>query len=226
MHKPIYRIIVPARMGSSSYGKNLKSVGGKPLIHWCLRALRTFDHVWLDTDSQFLERQLVGYYPQFEGIEVRKHSGRIFDLMPLHCEQLSDRDIIVLVQPTNPFVRPQDISRLIECLQDDHTWNSAQTICQLANNDHPVSLRKRSYTDDRVQWTHEQREKHKEIASQDRAPYYRFGNVVACRASKATEDLFAYPSKGFIIPRRYCFDCDEPEDFWIADKLMKGMKND
>lgn len=116
--------IIPARGGSKGVPrKNIRDLGGKPLIAWSIEAARK---------SQFIDRVILSSEDE-EIISVAKQWGcdvpfiRPKELSADHTpgiepvlhaiRQLPEYDYIVLLQPTSPMRRAEDIDGCIsQCL--------------------------------------------------------------------------------------------------------------
>lgn len=119
--------LVPARQGSKGLpGKNIRPLGGRPLLAWPIaaaRASRYVDRVVISTDS-----------PEFAALAVEAGADAPF-LRPAalagdtatsidvirHAldalEQAGDRyDYLVLLEPTSPLTESVDIDRALEML--------------------------------------------------------------------------------------------------------------
>jgi N-acylneuraminate cytidylyltransferase len=106
--------IIPARGGSKGIpNKNIKELGGKPLIHHSLDYARLFasdEDICLTTDSPLISEcaMKIGYHVPFirpnylatdesGTFEVLQHAVNYYNDKGL------DYDIVVLLQPTSPF---------------------------------------------------------------------------------------------------------------------------
>jgi CMP-N,N'-diacetyllegionaminic acid synthase len=112
--------IVPARGGSKAIpSKNIKPLGGKPLIQWAAEAAREsglFDKIVLSTDSPEIAK--VG---RSVGLEVPflRPADIATDASPMlpvirhalaHYEKEGYvPDVVILLQPTSPFRKPQTL---------------------------------------------------------------------------------------------------------------------
>src|SRR3990167_8212542 len=129
---------IPARGGSKSIPlKNMANLGGRPLLDYCVLAAKSsgcLERIVCSTEhpriasSGCLERIVcstehprIAERAAFHGIE---HDNRPLDLcgdevstkavlvefLARNADQLPD--LIFIVEPTSPFMRPQDITRL------------------------------------------------------------------------------------------------------------------
>lgn len=114
--------IIPARGGSKGVPqKNLKLLGGKPLIHWTIEAAQ---------GSQYVDKHLVTS-DDVRIIEISREAGAAILERPHHLatdvalssevivhsvEKVPDYDVIIYLQPTSPFRTSIDIDRALEIL--------------------------------------------------------------------------------------------------------------
>jgi CMP-N,N'-diacetyllegionaminic acid synthase len=236
--------LIPARGGSKSIPlKNLHPLGGKPLIQWSIDAAQevgnTLSKLFCSTDHpdiiELCERSGVGC--------IRRPKALAGDDAPVtdairHClKVLADQnngsipEIVVLLQPTSPFVRPEDITDLVDLLINDSEALSAQTIMPVYHNSHAFNQR---LLDESNQVSfHFKNERALAYNKQRKPVLYLFGNLVATRSTALLDgkDCFAEPSIGKIIDRFHALDVDSPDDFklaelMIADNLVRTGKRD
>lgn len=113
-------VIIPARGGSKGIpGKNIKPLGGKPLILYALEnALSIADRedICVSTDSEEIRRVVeeAGVpVPFLRPAELAADNSGTYEVL-LHAldyyESLGRRyDRIILLQPTSPFLRPEQV---------------------------------------------------------------------------------------------------------------------
>src|SRR5258706_11255613 len=113
--------IVPARGGSKRVpGKNVRMVGGKPLIAWTLdaaRASRYIDHLAVSSDDgKILELavRLGCDTPLQRPAELATDETPGVDPVLHALDALPGYGIVVLLQPTSPLRRAADIDACIE----------------------------------------------------------------------------------------------------------------
>jgi CMP-N,N'-diacetyllegionaminic acid synthase len=217
---------VPARGGSKSIPlKNLATLGGRPLMDYCVLAAKAsgcFDRIVCSTEHPAIA-------------ERARHLGIECDDRPsfLCGDDVSTRDVIVeflrrsesrlpefvfIVEPTSPFLRVQDISGLLEQMTSDAESVSGQTVTKPPHTHH--AWNQREFKDGRVRFVFEERKK--VFAKQNKPPLYIFGNLVACRAAALLEekDVFAEPSAGVEIEWPYDVNIDHPNDLLLANALL------
>lgn len=117
---------VPARGGSKSIPqKNIKSFCGKPLIYWNLYSLSkvdSIDEVIVATDCDFIDEtvrklslpKVKVYRRKAENATDQSSTESVMLEYLQGTTQISENDLFILSQLTNPFTRPQDYEKGIE----------------------------------------------------------------------------------------------------------------
>ena len=117
--------LIPARGGSKGVrGKNIRNLGGKPLISWTIEASidsNCFDHVMVSTDNREIANisQRFGATVPFlrppelaqddtPTLPVVSHALNWFELNVDHC------NAVILLQPTSPFRTANLIRQAVE----------------------------------------------------------------------------------------------------------------
>ncbi len=116
--------LIPARGGSKGIpGKNIKTLGDKPLIAYTIEAAlnsNMLDDVIVSTDSEeiaFIAKQFGAKVPFIRPKHLANDKARSIDAV-IHCiEELEKQsklyDAICLLQPTSPFRKVGDIDAAI-----------------------------------------------------------------------------------------------------------------
>lgn len=226
--RPTCWALVPARGGSKSIPKkNVVNLGGRPMMSWGIAATQAAaccTRIICSTDDEEIATVACEY-----GIEVdRRPSTLATDdaaVADVAREFLGRQetlpDILILVQPTSPFLLPDHITTLVERMTSRSDCNSGQTITPVAHNFHAWNQR-----------VYESGEVHFKFAAERRAAFnkqskpklYCFGNLVAVRpaALMSGMDFFAEPSVGVEIVWPYNLDVDGPDDLRLAELLLQG----
>jgi CMP-N,N'-diacetyllegionaminic acid synthase len=121
--------IIPARGGSKGVpNKNIRPLGGKPLIAWTIEAAqqsRYIDRLILSSDNlQIIEiaRSYGCEAPFIRPSELAQDETPGIDPVLHAIEMLPGYDLIVLLQPTSPMRISEDIDRCIEtCFEGENT---------------------------------------------------------------------------------------------------------
>lgn len=203
------------------------SLGGRPLIAFGIEAaLRSsrFDRIICSTDDD--EIADVAFKT---GIEVDRRPATLATDEAAVADVARDflarsdpkPDILVLVQPTSPFLTPKHICSLLDAMSADFECNSAQTITSVAHNAH--AWNQRFFDHGRTGFVFEN-ERLTAFNKQLKPKYFCFGNLVAARprALFAGADFFAQPSIGIQIEWPYNFDLDVPSDLVLAEAILRA----
>jgi CMP-N,N'-diacetyllegionaminic acid synthase len=134
--------VVPARGGSKGIKlKNLREVGGKSLVVLAAEvalAVREIDYTVVSTDHEAIAAaaEAAGIAAPFRRPETLS-GDRIGDLEVLvHALEASEAirgqhfDIVVMLQPTSPLRRPEDVKGALRMLVDggyDSVWSVSET---------------------------------------------------------------------------------------------------
>lgn len=129
-------------------------------------------------------------------------------------------DMIVLLQPTSPFVLPRHIEKLVSLLRKNPTAQSAQTISHIPHNFH--AFNQRMIRDGWVKFRFEN-ERKRFYNKQKKPTFYRFGNLVVCRTRTVLKynTIFGDKSIPLEIPERYAMDVDGPKDLEMANLILE-----
>jgi len=140
--------IIPAREGSKGIpGKNIRQLGGKPLVVYSIEAAsasRLLSRTLVSTDSEAIADVCRKYQIEIPFLRPKNLAG---DQSPAieyiaHCldflqrEQEYRPDAIVLLQPTSPFRTGADIDACIRLLLDNPV-DSVVSVSQLPGKYHP-----------------------------------------------------------------------------------------
>lgn len=219
---------IPARGGSKSIPhKNMVPLMGRPLLEFGVRAAQhagVIDSFVCSTEDPTIAR-----HARALGVEVdpRPHhlcadDTPVAEVVLEYLQRTAaDVEIIVLIQPTSPFLLPEHVRAVCALLRSTPHACSAQTIAPLPHNHHPLNARQ--CHENIVDFTFADKRLHA-YNKQRKPPLYAFGNLVAVRTTALLEanTFFAQPSIGHIIQRPYDFDLDEQHDIAIAEALLRG----
>lgn len=220
--------MVPARGGSKSIKrKNLVPVAGRPLLDWGVRAVQASDRchrIICSTDDQDIAERA-----RFLGIDVdwrpehlATDDAKVADAAIEMIERLggaSPPDLLVLIQPTSPFLLPQHIDELLDAMIADPAACSGQTVTPVPHNHH--AWNQREVEDGRVRFRFAA-ERMQAYNKQTKPKLFVFGNLVVARPAALRSGLgfFADPSVAVQIPKPYDFDLDAPEDLILAEAIV------
>jgi CMP-N-acetylneuraminic acid synthetase len=137
--------VIPARGGSKSLPKkNIRSLGGKPLIAWSIEVARKvdeIDRVIVSTDdaeiSNFSRQFSAEVYPR-PAVLASDHAlviDALKDLVKTLSSEQEAAEILVLLEPTCPFRSVEDVRGCLQLLATDE-FDSAATFTDAELNPH------------------------------------------------------------------------------------------
>ena len=222
--------LVPARGGSRTIPrKNIRPLGGRPLISHVLGAIResgAVDRVVVSTDDEeiaavargagaetpFLRpAELAG--DEVSGIAVVEHALRW-----LAEEEGYEPEFVLLVQPTEPFVRPEQIRAAFELLVERGA-DSAITTVEVPRNFHPFHVR---VADGEGFLRFDRPDDHAAHPTrQSDPPRYAFGNLYWFRREAFLAERQVEPGRrvGLPIDPLSALDLNTEEDWRLAELL-------
>ena len=120
-----YLAIIPARGGSKGVpGKNIRDIGGKPLIAWSIeqaKAVAAIEHVVVSTDDDAIAavaRQFGAEVPFRRPAELAQDTTPTEPVLTHAVEWYQSNgfvpDAVILLQPTSPWRRPGSLAAAIE----------------------------------------------------------------------------------------------------------------
>ncbi|HEX3129953.1 MAG TPA: acylneuraminate cytidylyltransferase family protein [Thermoanaerobaculia bacterium] len=117
--------LIPARGGSKGIpGKNVRPLGGRPLLAWTAEAAlaaRRLSRVVLSTDDEAIAevgRQCGLDVPFLRPAELARDDTPTLPVVRHALEELKGFDAVCLLQPTSPFRRDEDIDACIAMLEE------------------------------------------------------------------------------------------------------------
>ncbi len=132
--------IIPARGGSQGVpGKNLRPIGGIPLVARAVRACRAarkIDHIFVSTDDAAIAdtARAAGAEIIDRPAELAGHTATSESALTHGLDEIArrgiDADVLVFVQCTSPFIRPQDLDAgvaLVTAGEADSTFSGIET---------------------------------------------------------------------------------------------------
>ena len=220
--------LIPARGSSKSIKKkNLVKVNKKTLIERMFNVLKKskyIDKIICSSESKYIINHCKKIKLDFikRPKKLSKDDTDIF-FVAEHClnylkSKGKDYEILILAQPTSPFVRAVDVNKLINILSYQKKFVSCQTIHKTPHNYH--YLNSRILTKDNVVKFKFERERQNKINKQEKPQSYSFGNLIACNVSNflKTKDFFCQPCKGVEIDKFSSFDLDDKSDLEVIKK--------
>ena len=216
---------IPARGGSKSIlQKNIKVFCGKPLIFWNLQELQNseVDEIIVATDSDEI-KSIVNAF-NFSKVKVydrsKKNSQDISStesvmLEYINSSSISNEDTFMLVQATSPFTQSVHFNEGLE-LFIEH--DSILTCCESKR----FSWRKGKALNYDI-YNRPRRQEHKGTLIENGAFYISSVADIKSTKNRISGDIGIYE-----MPEYTYTEIDEPEDWTVAESLMKRfvLKNE
>ena len=221
--------LVPARGGSRTITlKNLVTLGGRPLIDYGIAAAKACPHlrrIVCSTDSEPIaaRARALGIDVTHRPSHLATDDAKVDDVARefLASQPAAGRpDVIVLVQPTSPFVLPSHIAGLLALFESRPDAASVHNVSPVTHNHHAWNQRTLD-ADGRVSFLFAA-ERKAARQKQQKPPLCVFGNLIAARVDALLrgEGFYAEPAYAEPIDPPYDFDVDGPHDLEAAEALL------
>lgn len=219
--------VIPARGGSKGLpGKNLRPLGGAPLIAWTIGAARrakTLTACWVSTEDAAIAeaaRAHGGDVPFIRPVELAADQASIVDVvrhaaLQFEAARGARPDVVVLLQPTTPLRGPEHIDAAVRAIIDGGA-DSSQTVA--LDTSHP--LHKFWLKDGRLSPVFPEEASSRR---QDAPCVYRpNGGVYAARAGLLLDQglLRGQDHRGVIMDFESSVDIDTLWDFRLAEAIV------
>lgn len=223
--------IIPARGGSKGVpGKNIRSLGGKPLIAWTIEAA---------LGSSAPKRVVVSTDDEAIAQIARKHGAEVPFLRPSEIAQDDTPDLpvcrhaltwlmqhehyrpdlVAWLRPTAPLRTAADVDGAIELLQKTDA-DCVRSVCLTEH--HPYWMKR--LDEGRLVPFMEGLDENKYYRRQLLPPAYRYNgavDVVRCLSIPTGNVLFGGVMLGYVMPSDRSIDLDTEIDFALADLLIQ-----
>ncbi len=221
--------LIPARGGSKGIpGKNIKELNGHPLIAYTIAAARRSrytDLVVVTTDSEEIAAVARAYgaeVPFLRPAELALDTSRTIDTVVHAVGALAGLgkacDVVVLLQPTSPLRRAEEIDAAVEAFFS-HGQLGLASVSEVTES--PLLARSL----DRFGVLHPVLPLPSTVRRQDMP---RFWHVDGAIYVNRTDDLTPETSLndnpiGFVMPRERSIDIDGIEDLLRAEEIMREL---
>lgn len=227
--------IIPARGGSKSIAKkNIKNLGGKPLIVYTIEEAQKskyIDRIILSTDDREIAEIAKKYGAEVPFLRPKRYAK---DTSPsisviLHCldylkkETNYSPEIVVFLQPTSPFRKAEQVDEGIEKIQDCEV---VEGVCEAKQ--HPYFMMKR---EDKGYLRPYLKIKDRPLRRQDVPKLYCLNSALSIakrdyykRAEKTdpVAPIFNGKVKGVFMDEISSLDINSEFDFLIAEAILES----
>ncbi len=222
--------IIPARGGSKGLPKkNIKMMCGKPLIFWTIdQALASeyVDEVFLSTDSEEIaevSKRTGLNVPFLRPPELARDDSPTADAIEHVLTELQKNgkrfDYLVLLEPTSPLRRPEDIDAAIRIMDRKKDADCLISVGEI-HMEHPMIAKAIDKNGFVAPYIHGL-EKINQRQQADKA-YFPYGVIYISKVSSFMEKRTFYTEKTipYFIERWQNFEVDDEIDFDIIEYLM------
>ena len=208
-------------------GKNFKTMAGKPLFRWILDSLlavESIDQIVINTDaiSTLSEMGLATN----DRVIIRERRTEIcgdhvsMNLIIQDDLQATDADTYIMTHTTNPLLSSGTIIKALDAFKTAKLLNSADSLFGV------TKFQTRFYKEDGSAVNHDPDNL---IRTQDLEPWYEENSCIYIfdKASFAkTNARIGQKPILFEIPKLEAIDIDEKEDWFLANAVAKGLKEE
>ncbi len=226
---------IPARGGSKSITlKNLAKLNGLPLLAYPINAAKkskniksivvSTDHDEIKSFSLLNDIDVDDRPEALSGNDISTVEVMIDYVKRLELNIKNLPECIVLLEPTSPFIDPNDIDFCIDLLNKNKEFDSVQTTTKVSPNSH--AFNQRYLNEDGSHFLYE-KERKLAFNKQKKPQLYIHGNLRVTRTSSLLKykSIFGRISHAVEISKVKSFDVDGPEDLQIAESLIKRFLN-
>ncbi len=220
--------VIPARGGSKGIpGKNIKKLGGKPLIAWtieCANNSKYIDRTIVSTDDKNIAevaKKFGGDVPFMRPAELAQDNTP--GILPfIHAVRMliqEEYTYVVLLQVTSPFRTAADIDGAIEkCI--DSKVNTCVSITEAEANPYWMYVLTSA---DKLQPLMNKREENFYQRQQLPTVYQLNGAVYVanCEYLLRQQKLVDGNTLGYVMSVEHSLDIDTIRDFFIAESMIK-----
>ncbi len=234
MDKKILAVITARKNSNGLPGKNIKLLGGKPLILYTAEVAKKskfITHLIVSTDDPEAARicsEAGVDVPFMRPAELALDTTPHLPVMQHAISFMENKlgivfDYVVILQPTSPFRTADDIDKTIEKLISSGA-DSAVSLVEVAAHEHPVKIKKMVDGDLITPYSVEEKEG---MRRQDfPTAYKRSGAVYCMRRDLFMKDNRLYGDKvaGHVVPKERSVDIDYLIDWVIAEYMLNSFK--
>lgn len=215
--------IIPARSGSKGLkDKNIKELSGKPLIAYTIEAAKNadiFDEIFVSTDSEKyaeISRQYGASTPFLRSSENSDDKASSWDVVREVLNKLDEQfDIVVLLQPTSPLRKSDDIKGAIELFFK----KDADTVVSVCETPHPIFWC--NTLNDDCSMKNFIKKEYQKPRQQLPKSYTLNGAIYICKVENIDNlDFYCDKSYAYIMSKENSIDIDSEIDFKFAELYL------
>lgn len=229
--------IIPARGGSKGIpNKNIVPLGGKPLISYTIKAAKQSKYVnriIVSTDDEKIaevSRQYGAETPFMRPAELAQDDSPVMPAL-YHAVEWLDKnegyksDILLMIQPTSPFVKSEQIDKAVEMLLSNPDADAVTTVIETPHVFHPYNIRVIKSDGSVVFFMPEDHDRYP--TRQTKPKFYAFGNFYVFRYDTLAlqRSLYGRRCLPLVIDPVTAFDINYPFELAMAESILTTLKN-
>ena len=236
--KPKILGIITARGGSKSIPrKNIKDLGGKPLVAWTIEAAKNsgiFDRVILSTDDQEIadvSKKFGAEVPFLRPTELAQDTTPHMPVLKHAVETLKDKenyypDYVAILQPTAPFREPRHFKEAYDLLAATGA-DSVISVAEIPGHSNPMWALK--VNDEGIANLFVTGEPpYKRIPRRQELPkaYTNSGHIYIFKTGLLFTDnpnFYGEKTAAYVMEDKYCVNIDNPVDWEKAEEKIKEI---
>ena len=214
--------LIPARGGSKGIPrKNLAPLAGKPLLRWAIDAARAADSVTravVSTDDDEIADEAADVEVLRRPAELAGDDTPMLDVIRHALEHVEPCDVLVLLQPTSPLRRPEQIDEAVRLLLETGA-DTVVSVVEVPHRYEPSSLME--LRDGRLVARSEPATRQ----AKERL-YARNGPaILALRPGGLGDGLYSGNVAAYVMEERDSLDIDTPHDLELAERLLSSRRD-
>jgi len=229
--------IIPARGGSKRIpGKNIKLIGGKPLIAWTIEAAKgsKINRIIVSTDDSKIARTAKRYGAEVPFLRPTDLAGDKLGIEPVLIHTLEwlvkeenyHPDAIALLMPTSPLRQKKHINEAINIFTKKKP-DSVVSVIEARANQNPYWILKKNNKGECVLFT-DQPLTEIITRSQDLPACYSRNDMIyllkPANLKEKKPNLYGKKVELYVMDDFYNADINTPEDLFICRQKMKLLK--
>ena len=224
-------VIIPARGGSKRFPrKNVALLNGRPLIGYAIAAAQkaeAISHVFVSTEDKEIAdiaKRLKAEVPflrphELAGDRITADEAVADMSKKLRCDLGLDHKIVVLIQPTSPFILGSQIDAAVMKLIANPQWDSLTTMSEVDHRCHPYNV-SRIQENGGWEFLHA-RERRLAKVRQDKPKVQIFCNLFAVRTETLeTLGRFGKNKGSILLDAKYAWDIDVEWELKLAEFMI------
>jgi CMP-N,N'-diacetyllegionaminic acid synthase len=214
--------LIPARGGSKGIPrKNLAPLEGKPLLLWAIDAALAADtvtRVVVSTDDDEIAAAAGDAELLRRPADLAGDDTPMLDVIRHALEHIEPCDVLVLLQPTSPLRRPEQVDEAVRLLLESGA-DTVVSVVEVPHRYEPSSLME--LHDGRLVARSEPTTRQ----AKDQL-YARNGPaILAVRPSGLGDGLYGGNVVGYVMDERDSLDIDTPHDLELAEQLLRWHRD-